>query len=154
MLKRWSPSADRRGVRGFLFIPLAVLVVAAGFSADQEASNQVGSASRPAASTRVAVAPLNPEFDACRTATRMIVNYRFKSLPANQQGRPPFLLLTSAKSAGSRYPPLTIRTEIWKRSGRVNQPRGLGTAPWHVFVSVYGPSGRSPTIKRQLPPCR
>ena len=141
-------------MKAFLLIPVVVVVVTAGFSADQAPSGKFAAASWPDASARVVVAPPNPEFDACRTATRMIVDYRFKSLPASQPGRPPLLLLTSAKSAGTRYPPLTIRTEIRKRSGRINQPRGLGVAPWRVLVSVYGPGGRSPTIKRQLPPCR
>jgi hypothetical protein len=142
------------GVKGWLFIPLAFLVVAVGFSAEQKGFSAARSAIRPEAATREAVVPANPEFDACRTATRMIVNYRFKSLPAGLQGRPPLLLLTSAKSAGSRYPPLTVITDVWKRSGRVNQSRGLGVAPWRVLVSVWGAGGRSPTIKRPLPPCR
>lgn len=127
---------------------LIVVVLTVGCGADQELSSAAAPASPAAVSARAPVAIPNPKFVACRTASRMIVDYRFATRPTW-----PVLLLTSAKSAGSRYPPLTVRTEIWKRSGRVNQPLGLGGAPWHVLVSVRGPGGRSSTIKRQLQPC-
>jgi hypothetical protein len=97
--------------------------------------------------------PPNPQFTACRSATKLIVDYRFTSFPQGRDRRP-WLLVTSAKSAGWKYPPLTFRTSIRKRSGRVVQPLGLGGAPWRVFLSVYAPSGRrSPTIDRLLLRC-
>jgi hypothetical protein len=97
--------------------------------------------------------PPNPQFTACRSATKLVVYYRFTSFPAGFHRRP-WLLVTSAKSAGRRYTPLAFRTTIKKRSGRVVQPLGLGGAPWRVFLSVYAPSGRrSPTVDRPLSPC-
>jgi hypothetical protein len=102
-----------------------------------------------------ALSPPNPHFTACRTAKRLIVNYRFATFPTSRDRRRPWLLLTSAKSAGWTYPPYTVRTQVFQRAGRVVQPLGRGAAPWRVLLSVYAPSGRrSATISRSLLPCR
>jgi hypothetical protein len=64
------------------------------------------------------------------------------------------MLLISAKSAGTRYVPLTYRTIVKKRAGRIVQSLGLGGPPWRVLLSVVAPSGRrSPTIDRPLARC-
>jgi hypothetical protein len=97
--------------------------------------------------------PPNPEFTACRTSTKLVINFRFASFPSGRNVRP-WLLLASAKSAGTRYAPLTFQTPIRRRSGRVVQSLGLGGAPWRVLLSVIAPSGRrSPTITRPLASC-
>lgn len=63
------------------------------------------------------------------------------------------MLLTSVKAEG--YVPLTFRTEITKRSGRITQPLGLGHAPWQLLVSTYSQAGsRSPTVYFRLDSCR
>jgi hypothetical protein len=100
-----------------------------------------------------AIGPPNPSFTACRTAAKLVVRYRFATLPAGRDRRP-WLLLVSAKSAGTHYVPLTYRTLIRNRTGRVIQPLGLGGAPWRVMLSVIAPSGRrSPTVIRPLARC-
>jgi len=97
--------------------------------------------------------PPNPRFTACRTDSKLIVDYRFETFPTGLNQRP-WMLLISAKSAGWKYPPLTYRTIVKKRSGRVVQSLGLGGAPWRVFLSVAAPSGRrSPSIARPLARC-
>jgi hypothetical protein len=64
------------------------------------------------------------------------------------------MLLISANSAGTRYVPLTYRTIVKKRSGRIVESLGLGGAPWRVLLSTVAPSGRrSPTIERLLLRC-
>lgn len=98
--------------------------------------------------------PPNPQISACRTATKLVVDYRFESFPTGRDRRP-WMLLISAKSAGWKYPPLTYRTIVKKQAGRVVQPLGLGGAPWRMFFSVVAPSGRrSETIDRPLARCR
>jgi hypothetical protein len=107
----------------------------------------------PPTATSNSVAPPNPQFTACRTPSKLIVDYRFETFPAARDRRP-WMLLVSAKSAGWKYPPLTYRTIVKKRSGRVAQSLGLGGAPWRVFLSVVAPSGRrSATIDRPLARC-
>jgi hypothetical protein len=98
--------------------------------------------------------PPDPRFTACRTASKLVVDYRFETLPSGRDRRP-WLMLVSAKSAGTRYVPLTYRTVIRKRSGRIVQPLGLGGAPWRVLLAVIAPSGRRSTgAVRPLLPCR
>ena len=132
-----------------VFIALVVVVLTVGCGANLEPASQAAPVS-----TRVPVAPPNPEFIACRTGTRMIVDYRFATFPTNRAQRP-LALVTSSKSAGNTYGPFTFTTETWKKSGRITKPLGLGKPPWRVLLSVFGPNGgRSPTISRDLLPCR
>jgi hypothetical protein len=103
---------------------------------------------------RASTEPPNPRFTACRTASKLIVDYRFETFSAGRDRRP-WMLVISAKSAGTRYVPLTYRTIVKKRVGRIVQSLGLGGPPWRVLLSVVAPSGRrSPTIDRPLSPCR
>jgi hypothetical protein len=100
-----------------------------------------------------AAAPPNPTFTACRTPKKLVLIYHFSSWPTGRD-RHPWLLLAAAKSAGDRYPPLTVRTRITQRSGQVVQSLGLGGPPWRVLLSVVAPNGmRSAPISRPLPRC-
>jgi Tol biopolymer transport system component len=86
----------------------------------------------------VAPPPL-PKVAARRSGKRAVIDYSFSSFPSGP--RRPWIMLTSVKSAGTRYGPITAETRIRTRRGRIVQPVGLGRPPFRVLVSVIGRGG-------------
>jgi hypothetical protein len=96
------------------------------------------------------VLPPAPAVSAVREADSVIVQFRF---PEEQDGEPePWLLLTSVNSAGTRVPPLTIRTPVaGRQAGEVRQPLGAGRPPFKLLVATLARTGlRSPFVEIPL----
>jgi Tol biopolymer transport system component len=75
-----------------------------------------------------------------RTGSRVRVRYRFTEWPAERRRRPT-VLLTSVDPAGNRYPPLTIRTRVTRRSGAFTRPIGAGHGPFKLLTSAESRRG-------------
>lgn len=84
-------------------------------------------------------APPLPRIETRRQGKQLIVTYRYSGKIS--RGALP-TLLTSIDPKGSRYPPLTKRSELHRRTGQVRQPIGLGPAPYRLRVRVLGSDGR------------
>lgn len=83
-------------------------------------------------------------------ADELLIRFRF---PPPDHGEPrPWMLLTTVNSAGSRIPPLTLRTPVAGReSGVISQPVGLGHGPFELLVATLAPDGlRSPFARIRL----
>lgn len=82
---------------------------------------------------------------------KILIHFHF---PHHGQGEPaPWLILTTIDSAGSRVPPLTLRTPVAGREeGDVLQPVGLGHGPFQLLVATIARDGlRSPFARIRLP---
>jgi hypothetical protein len=90
--------------------------------------------------------PALPHLSVRLVGNRVVIIYRFLSFPTDQ-GRRPWMMLTSVDSHGEAIPPLTVRSLVRGPTGRIVQPLGRGRAPFRVLVSVKAANGaRSRTI--------
>jgi dipeptidyl aminopeptidase/acylaminoacyl peptidase len=119
-----------------------ILVAPASRSEAWSNGPQIRIESREGASGGALVVPPTPPLPnvrARRVGNRVVIDYSFSSFPMG--ARRPWTLLTSVKSAGTRYAPLTAWTQIRRRHGRVVQLIGLGPPPFRLLVSVLGRGG-------------
>lgn len=94
--------------------------------------------------------PPAPRIRAHRSGRNVVIRYSFATLPVSRSRRP-WQLITSVDATGTRYPPLTIRTPVRRRTGTVTQPLGLGRAPYVVRVAALARDGsRSRVVQLRL----
>ena len=90
--------------------------------------------------------PQGPDIRAHQDHSQAVIEYCIREKMATSADQP-WTLLTSVKPNEQRYPPLTVRSVIDGRCGRVVQSLGAGRAPFRVLASVISDDGlRSPTV--------
>jgi hypothetical protein len=106
-----------------------------------EGQTQAAASARRKARTHIRVArPPQPVVHVRRHGSRVSVRYRFTSWPVARERRPK-VLLTSVDPAGDRYPPLTFRTAVTRRSGHFTRPLGAGHGPFKFLASAESRRG-------------
>jgi Tol biopolymer transport system component len=96
-----------------------------------------------------ASAPPEPAITATRQGQTALVEYELP--PRTGRQRTAWRILVSVDSSGSRYTPLTTRSPVDERKGRVRVRIGRGAGPFRILASTVAKDGsRSRTVRVAL----